>query len=95
MDWLFQKLMNSETIVAAGLTVILSIIGAKKIIGKRLNTVFAVTKEILDVIQVLSKALRPDADGKIRIEKQELEEIQKEIADLKKALRNETAVKGT
>ena len=87
--------MNSETIVAAGLTVILSIIGAKKIIGKRLNTVFVVTKETLDVIQVLSKALRPDADGKIRIEKQELEEIQKEIADLKKALGNEAVLKGT
>ena len=93
MNWLIQHLLNNETIVAAGLTFILSIIGAKKIIGKRLNTVFVITKETLDVIQVLSKALRPDADGKIRIEKQELEEIQKEIADLKKALRNEAAIK--
>jgi hypothetical protein len=95
MNWLIQHLLNNETIVAAGLTFILSIIGAKKIIGKRLNTVFVITKETLDVIQVLSKALRPDADGKIRIEKQELEEIQKEIADLKKALGNEAVLKGT
>jgi len=95
MNWLIQHLLNNETIAAAGLTFILSIIGAKKIIGKRLNTVFAVTKETLDVIQVLSKALRPDADGKIRIEKQELEEIQKEIADLKKVLGNEAVLKGT
>jgi len=86
MDWIIQHLMQNDTIVAAGLTLILSVLSAKKIIGRKLNTVFVITKEVLDVVMVLSKAFKPDEDGKIRIEKQELQEIQKEIADLKKAL---------
>ena len=86
MDWIIQRLMTNDTIVASAMTFILSVLGAKKIIGNKLNTVFGITKETLDVILVLSKALKPDDDGKIRIDKQELQDIQKELTDLKKAL---------
>jgi len=86
MDWIIQHLMQNDTIAAAALTLILSIIGAKKVIGKKINTIFTMTKETLDVILVLSKALKPDDDGKIRIDKNELQEIQRELNEMKKAL---------
>lgn len=86
MDWIIQHLMQNDTIAAAALTLILSILGAKKVIGKKINTIFTMTKETLDVILVLSKALKPDDDGKIRIDKNELQEIQRELSEMKKAL---------
>ncbi|KPK95562.1 hypothetical protein AMJ80_04940 [bacterium SM23_31] len=86
MDWIIQHLMQNDTIAAAGLTLILSILGAKKVIGKKINTIFSISKETLDVVVVLSKALKPDDDGKIRIDKDELQEIQRELVEMKKAL---------
>lgn len=93
MNWIIQHLMQNDTIVAAGLTFVLSVLGAKKVIGKRLNSVFAISKEVLDVVMVLSKALKPDDDGKVRIDKTELREIQKELSDLKKSFGQIVAVK--
>ena len=93
MDWLIQKLVSNDTIVSAGLTFLLSVLGAKKVIGRKLNTLFTITKETLDVVMVISKILKPDEDGKIRVEKSELKEVQKEVADLKKALGTLVALK--
>jgi len=86
MDWIIQHFMQNDTIAAAGLTFVLSVLGAKKVIGKKINTIFSITKETLDVVVVLSKALKPDEDGKIRIDKNELQEIQRELSEMKKAL---------
>jgi len=86
MDWIIQHLMANDTIVAAGLTFILSVLGARKSVAQKLNSVFTITKESLDVVQSLSKALKPDDDGRIRIDKNELGEIQKEVSELKKAI---------
>ena len=84
MDWLIQRLIQNDTIVAAGVTFLLSVLGAKKVLGSRINTVFAIAKETLEVVMALSKALKPDEDGKIRIDKKELQEINKELTDMKR-----------
>ncbi len=92
MDWLFTQLSQNNSLVGAGLTCLLSIFGAKKLISGRINKVFSIAKETLDVIIVFSKALKPDTDGVIRIESDELEEIRKELADMKRAIDGITAL---
>ncbi len=93
MDWLIQRLVDNDTIVAASLTFILSVVGAKKVLSSRINSIFVIAKETLDVVMVLAKALKPDEDGKVKIEKQELFEIQKEVAQMKKAISAVVALK--
>jgi hypothetical protein len=40
----------------------------------------------VDVISVFTHALKPDDDGKVRIDETELKKIQKEISEMKKAV---------
>lgn len=93
MDWIIQQLVRNDTIVAAALTFLLSVLGAKKVIGDKLNRLFVIVKELLELVMVLSKTLKPEEDGRVRVEKQELLEIQKEVTDLKKALGGIVALK--
>ncbi|MFC1493619.1 hypothetical protein ACFL6O_06610 [candidate division KSB1 bacterium] len=93
MDWLITQLSENNSLIGASLTFLLSIFGAKKLISGKINILFSIAKETLDVIIVLSKALKPDSDGKIRIEKEELSEIRKELTDMKKAMDKALALK--
>ena len=86
MDWIIQLLSHNGSLAVGGLTFILSVFGAKKVLGKKINIVFGLIQETVDVISVFSRALKPDEDGKVRIDKQELKEIQKEISEMKKAI---------
>ena len=86
MEWIIQLLTHNGSLAVGGITLLLSLFGAKKIVGKKINTVFALVQETIDVISVFTRALKPDADGKVRIDENELKEIQKEIRDLKKAI---------
>jgi hypothetical protein len=72
---------------------LVSIFGAKKLLSGRINILFSIAKETLDVIMVLSKALKPDKDGKVRIETEELAEIRKELIEMKKAMDRALALK--
>ncbi|MCH7782811.1 hypothetical protein IID62_07050 [candidate division KSB1 bacterium] len=86
MDWIIQLLSHNGSLAVGGLTFVLSVFGAKKVLGKKINIVFGLIQETVDVISVFSRALKPDEDGKVRIDKQELKEIQKEISEMKKAV---------
>ncbi|MCH8287141.1 hypothetical protein IIB79_11560 [candidate division KSB1 bacterium] len=86
MDWIIQLLSHNGSLAVGGLTFILSVFGAKKVLGKKINIIFGLIQETVDVISVFSRALKPDEDGKVRIDKQELKEIQKEISEMKKAI---------
>lgn len=86
MEWIIQLLTHNGSLVAGGITLLLSLFGAKKIVGKKINIVFALVQETIDVISVFTRALKPDKDGKIRIDENELKEIQKELSEMKKAV---------
>ncbi|MFC1565175.1 hypothetical protein ACFL6G_09585 [candidate division KSB1 bacterium] len=86
MDWLINQFSANNSMIGAGLTFLLSVFGAKKLMSGRINTLFSMAKETLDVVIVLVKALRPDKDGKIQIDNEEFRSIQKELNDMKKAI---------
>ena len=86
MDWIIQLLSHNGSLAVGGLTFVLSVFGTKKVLGKKINIIFGLIQETVDVISVFSRALKPDEDGKVRIDKQELKEIQKEISEMKKAV---------
>ena len=86
MEWIIQHVLHVDSLFAAGLTLVMSLFGAKKVFGKKVKIVLSVIKETLDVVLVLSNALKPDDDGKVRIEKKELEEIKRELSEMQKSL---------
>ena len=86
MDSVIQFLSNNGSLAVGGVTFLMSMFGANKLLGKKINLVFGLIQETVDVISVFTRALKPDEDGKIRIDENELKEIQKEISEMKKAV---------
>ena len=86
MDWVIQLLSNNGSLAVGGVTFLMSVFGAKKVLGKKINVVFGLVQETVDIISVFTRALKPDEDGKVRIDEKELREIQKEISEMKKAV---------
>lgn len=86
MDWIIHNIIDNTSVLGAGITMLLSLFGAKKVVGSKLRLIFSVVKEVIDVIFVFTKALKPDHDGVVRIEEKELKSIQKEIGELRKVI---------
>jgi len=83
----FGFIFNNLDFLATALTVVLGALGVNKHFSKKVNKVSNLVKEVNDLILALTEAIKPDEDGKVRIEGEELKRIKKELSEVKGAVR--------
>ena len=83
-------IFNNLDFVATALTVVLGALGVNKHFSKKVNRVSNLVREVNELILALTEAIKPDPDGKIKIEGEELKRIKKELSEVKGAVREVT-----
>lgn len=82
-----EFLVNNLDFVATALTVVLGAFGVNKHFGKKVGKVSKLVNEVNDLVIALTDAIKPDDDGKVRIEGDELRKIKQELSEVKGAIR--------
>ena len=73
--------MGTIEIAALGLTFLFSIFGAKKTTAKKITGIVNVVAAVNGLIKAVTDAIKPDKDGVIRIEAEELNRIKLKVSE--------------
>ncbi|RKY84474.1 hypothetical protein DRQ09_08610 [candidate division KSB1 bacterium] len=84
----FGFILNNLDFVATAITVLLGAFGINRHFSNKVNRVSRLIKEVNELILALTEAIKPDPDGKVRIEGDELRRIKRELSEVKGAIRN-------